>query len=254
MIRSPSSPLFVPAADMLWFDRDGLHLGTFRVESRASSDIAKSSDGSSDRLETLLAIAFGKRLPPTQLATILAAAEISRRGDQALANIHLAMSRLARIPDPDGLEDRLARAKQTRPCNVQKYDPDQPRVPAGHGRESGRFGPGEGSTSAEPATSGVTETGQVRIASAAVALRTVSGPSFLAPGVTAEALAALGTFAVAIGGAAAVFGTIFVPSPNSTSIEGPLPRRSRPELPLRSRREGAAPARYRRQRRRRWTA
>ena len=208
---------------MLWFSRDGLHIGTFRVEPSALPDVAKSRDGLGDRLETLLAIAFAKRPQPAQLATILAAAEISRRGDQALANIRLAMSRLARIPDPDGLAERLMRAEQTQPREVHKYDPDQPRVPAGNGRESGRFGSGGGSTAAKPPTSHGAVSVQIRVASAFVALRAVSGPSFLAPGVAAEALAALGTFAVAIGGAAAVFGTIFVPSPNSTSIEGPLP-------------------------------
>lgn len=62
------------------------------------------------------------------------------------------------------------------------------------------------------------------VATAAVAAATYIKvpPSFLGS-LTTETLAALTSYAAGLGGAAAVFGTLFVPSPNSATVSGVLP-------------------------------
>ncbi len=118
------------------------------------------------RAEALLAIAFRGRLPPDRLRTIAEAAAHARRGDHALANLRLAFASPTRVPEPDAIALRMELACQALDGGVpplallkaldladqdgsarssalaRTYDPDQPRVPAGHGRESGRWGEG----------------------------------------------------------------------------------------------------------------
>ena len=103
----------------------------------------------------------------------------------------------------------LLNAVLEKPSCLAKNETDQPRVPAGHGRQSGEFG-----SAGSGASSG---------ASAAVAAAARAAPSVLTSAVSAEALAALSSFAFALGGAAAVFGTLFVPTPNSATTSGALP-------------------------------
>jgi hypothetical protein len=90
-------------------------------------------------------------------------------------------------------------------------------VPAGNGRKSGEFASGSGEGSGAPATDPTVRT------TAAVAAAARTTPSFVTAGISAEALAALGTFALSLGGATAVFGTLFVPTPNSATATGPVP-------------------------------
>jgi len=137
-----------------------------------------------------------------------------------------------------------------------KYDPDQPRVPAGSGRESGRWASSEGGGSgatfkptvtisparlddtqnptsptvsvdagalAAPASGMLGASGEM----IGVEAGTIEGGELTAGLFTAgetsafiEGLAALG---LAIGGAGAVLGLIFVPSPNDVTSEGEVP-------------------------------
>lgn len=177
-------------------------------------------------LEAMLAVAFRKRLSKSVQRSVTAALDDSRRGDQGLANLRLAVVRHARIADAEDLPLRMAEAKRLLATGLstdellagfavdgatdglKKFDPEQLRVPAGSGRESGRWAGGQGSTP------GAVATGAIAFAPSEAPL--------LAPSLGAETLAALATFAETVG-LAAVLGTLFVPSPNATSRSGPLP-------------------------------
>ena len=69
--------------DVIWFDRDGLHLGS--VDPMQIPVSNRADAGERLRVETMLAIAFRKRLTPYHLEAISKAATISRDGNQALA-------------------------------------------------------------------------------------------------------------------------------------------------------------------------
>ena len=176
---------------------------------------------SSTRLECVLAVAFRRRLSPDQLVTIIEAASLSRRGEQALANFQLATSRLLRIPDAENVdrrleltgilldggmaaEDLLEKLQIRSPFRalLSKYSQDEARVPAGNGRASGRFGTGTG----------------VR-----PALLAAAPPSLLASTVGTVTLKALATLATAATGIVAVLGVIFVPWQRSSTTSGSLP-------------------------------
>jgi hypothetical protein len=121
------------------------------------------------RLLALLAAAHLHPPSALGLAHLRKAADRWRDGDDTLALIHLAHSGLDRLREPATdakrlfLADRLLgagfrpdvvmKALQT-PSPGQatlKYDPDQPRVPAGSGRTSGQWADGDG-TAAGPTT------------------------------------------------------------------------------------------------------
>lgn len=134
--------------------------------------VAAKLDRAPDRLEALLAIAFRRRLAPHLLQHIVEAAQDSFRGDQGLANMRLALAGLSRLPAAEDLPQRLAMADVLladgmtpsdllRALELEgvgdglvKYDPGQPRVPAGSGQESGRWTSGEGGSAPAPAAVG----------------------------------------------------------------------------------------------------
>ena len=153
---------------------------------------------------------------------------------------------------PDGVGLFAARTLQATglPAGLKKYSPDQPRVPAGNGRASGRFGSTGGSAGARsdssgrsaesssylsyadepaaeearaPSPPGAPTAGEAAVAEAvagdgaaagieATADTAVEG-TILGP-LSADALAGLGAVAAGFAGAAAAFGLIFIPSPN----------------------------------------
>ena len=133
--------------------------GTRLVRMAALGRLALDTDR--ERLLALLSIATNRAVPPAVLTSIEAAAGHWYRGDKALANLRLIFANLPRLSDPgDAL--RLQQAASLldggmTPRALLKaldrdgmdfthghYDPDQPRVPAGNGRESGRWGEGAG--------------------------------------------------------------------------------------------------------------
>lgn len=118
-----------------------------------------------ERLLTMLSIVAGRPISATQvLDHVDAAALIWRRGDKALANLRLVFSSLPRLADRNAV-NRLALAEEildegtspiallkalwpdTAPTLTLNYDPEQPRVPAGHGADSGRWKPSTGTGS-----------------------------------------------------------------------------------------------------------
>ena len=141
------------------FGNEGLVLGAGTVLAKsggAGRDI--SIDPGEPRLRALLAAAHLRAPTVGQLAHLRKAAERWSQGQDALAAMHLVLSRMERLERPEAdahrlfLADGLLRAgfeaktiidaiEAGDPAfdRLQKYDPDQPRVPAGSGRASGQW-------------------------------------------------------------------------------------------------------------------
>jgi hypothetical protein len=185
------------------------------------------------RLLALLAAAHGRPMSPDLPRHLGEAFAHWRGGDKALANIRLAFARIPRLDDRSDayrlfLAEELLDAGMS-PATLMKglgfdaparglakYDPNQPRVPAGSGRNSGRWGSGGGAAQA-PATS----------IPAPAAMRAASAPGTLAEGLFASAeggafLSSLETLASAVG-SAALLGAIFVPTPAGVISHGAMP-------------------------------
>ncbi len=105
------------------------------------------------------AAAFGKAVSPLVLGNLSRASEQWSRGDKCLAYIHLAHAGLPAIDEAGAIrlalcEEALALGCAPRaiykaldvepPPSFRKFDADQPRAPAGSGRESGRWTSGAG--------------------------------------------------------------------------------------------------------------
>ena len=140
------------------FTDEGLVLGagTILAPSAGSSrDI--SIDPSDPRLRALLTAAHIGEPRALALSHLQKAAERWREGDDALAAMHLTLSRLDRLAQPEADALRLfvaaalldAEAVPTAIARsvsdghaesgyLSKFDPNEPRVPAGSGRPSGQ--------------------------------------------------------------------------------------------------------------------
>jgi hypothetical protein len=109
-----------------------------------------------ERLLSLLGVSYRDQVPPGIVKNIEKASEQWGLGEKALAHIHLAFTGLPRLESAndayrlylaealldDGLPPRemLAELGLFRAMRqLDKFDPDQPRVPAGSGRESGQW-------------------------------------------------------------------------------------------------------------------
>ncbi len=201
--------------DAVWVQDGALRLGR--------TNLTLSCDGGQDQLEALLTLAFQRRLPDPLMTSVLDATRLSRDGNQVQANLRLAFARLARVPSAEDWPARLAKAhdlmarglrgdalvRAVERDHLGKYDDEQPRVPAGYGRESGRF-----------TSDG--DSGQVASHAATAAAAIARAAPLLAPEVGAGTLAALSALAGSVG-FAAVLGLLFVPTPNATADGGPLP-------------------------------
>ena len=192
------------------------------------------------RMATLLAAAYGRPLSPDVFLHIEGAFEQWRRGDKALANIRLAFARLPRLEDHSSVtrlfhaEDLLERGVSPRPlmlafgfapevADLAKYDPNEPRVPAGSGRSSGQWTSGAAGSqqSAEAASPGPTISATAAVMGAASEHGTLAEALFVAV-TSSEFLTGLAALGSAVG-AASVLGTIFVPWQNRPFVEGPIP-------------------------------
>ncbi len=129
------------------FEKDG------RGKGRETSHLLL--DGHEARLLSLLTAAYGEPVAEGVLEKIRRAAEFWCASEKALAQIHLAFMGLPKIDEADAYRLFLAGTaleKGASPSellkalgfpraarNIEKYNPDQPRVPAGSGRESGQW-------------------------------------------------------------------------------------------------------------------
>lgn len=107
------------------------------------------------RVMALLALAFERPVKPFVAAKTARACERWNEGEKALAHIHLAHVGLAVRDEERALRlfaaNELLKSGVTpqallkaqgfdpAPLALLRYHPDQPRVPAGNGRESGRW-------------------------------------------------------------------------------------------------------------------
>ena len=113
---------------------------------------------SSERLEALLAVAYGRERARRSLGHVQAAASRWAKGDKSRAELHLALARLDRLQAPRDVARRLFMADGLMRAGVApkaiidaldvapsageatfKFNPDQPRVPASSGRASGQW-------------------------------------------------------------------------------------------------------------------
>lgn len=222
---------------------DGLRLGCgtvlVRMAMTRSGDLCLAIDADQERLLALLSAAYARQVDPAVVKQIKRASAQWQRGEKANAHIELAFARLPRLrPGEDAFrlflaEDLLAQGMTPRSLARQlgfdptllKYDPDQPRVPVGSGRQSGRWTSG-GADLIAPSTGRGGEANRTHVTTEAffgAAAARAGVDSFLGT-TAAESLEALATFAARFTVPTAVLGALFIPSPNeSISAQGTLP-------------------------------
>jgi hypothetical protein len=133
-------------------------------------------DGEEERILTLLAIAYRGDVPGAKMGIFRRVSKHWQGGDKCLAAILLAQSGLpeidedvayrlslaARLIDAGVTPRELPRELGLNPVqlDVSKYDENQPRVPAGNGRESGQWtsGGASGPAPSEGRSAGATST------------------------------------------------------------------------------------------------
>ena len=189
----------------------------------------------------LLSAAYANAIAPSMLGNIERAAKAWSEGDDCIAYIHLAHSRLPALQDPYEAARRLfivdAFMKSgTSPRAVFEafhfgvayidavekfFNPDEPRVPAGSGRTSGEWTDSEEAGGGDAARAGTA--GQEEQESSLLGRAPLPVASFLGELNAAQA-AELAAYAwrvlSAVGAATAVFGLLFIPSPNAIRVEG----------------------------------
>lgn len=149
------------------FSERGLTLGHGTVLVRVATGLSgAAAEAASLRAASLYAIAAGVPLSKAARAGLQAAITHWTSGDKALAQLRLVFADLPRLDSPADAE-RLAEAadlldRGVSPASLMKrfglepyddfakFDPAQPRVPAGSGRESGRWTDGAASPAASP--------------------------------------------------------------------------------------------------------
>lgn len=200
----------IPISTVLHLTSEGLVLGsgTLLVAADAARRLS-SLRGQEARVLALLSAAYNRAVPPSVLGNIERAAKSWREGDDALAYIHLAHAGLPELQEPRTAAQRLFLADELMkaggkpraifeildldPTSIdafeKRYNPAEPRIPAGSGRISGRW------------------------------TRLLSWLGNL----TAVQAAELDVFAARFGGWGAVFGLLFIPSLNRLRVEGEVP-------------------------------
>lgn len=179
------------------------------------------------RLLALLSAVCGRQINPRVMHQVSRASDCWSRGDEVLANIELAYARFPRLQTEEDAfrlflaENLLAQGMSPRDLAIAlgfdprllKYDPNEPRQPAGSGRPSGRWIRG-GDDEAEDSSSTLRS---AEAAVAALATSLVESPSLAATAwMTAAASVSLGVIAFA--------GAMVIPTPNSGGVyEGDVP-------------------------------
>ncbi len=123
-------------------------------------------NGEKERILTLLSIAHRCAVPPAVFGFLRRASKHWRSGDKTLACMQLSQSGLGKLDEEGayrlslaaelieaGFTPReLARELGLSPVqfDISKYDENQPRVPAGNGRESGRWTSADGTPAVAP--------------------------------------------------------------------------------------------------------
>lgn len=231
----------------------GLVFGAGTVLARMTRDAygAPRLDVNADwqRVFALLAVAYGRTVPHDVFRHMEAASEQWRRGDKALANIRLAFARLPRLEShadayrlfhaeellERGVSPRavmLAFGFEPEVADLAKYDPNQPRIPAGSGRQSGEWGSG----GSAPTSTGAAHTGSASVTITPLptegkgsealvgAAGARAGVDAILGEIALAAREALGAFALRFTIPTAVLGALIIPSPDEgISAQGTLP-------------------------------
>jgi hypothetical protein len=140
----------------LSLEKEGVVLGANTILAKRNNDGAL--DSNEARTFTLLAVAYGNPVDRSVLGKIDRASEHARAGNEAMAAMHIALAGLPVLRDPEDAAKRLFIAdglmeKGIAPRDIwtalefdpapldalTKFNPDEPRVPAGSGRPSGRW-------------------------------------------------------------------------------------------------------------------
>lgn len=148
----------------LHIDENGLSLGAGTLLTPMGTDASGAPvlllDGQEQRILAILSIGYRKPVSIAALKFIKRASMQWSKGEKAIAHFELAYARLPRFETrsearwlfyADGLvkfgvsPQALMRARglDTREVDLLKYNADQPRVPAGHGRQSGQWTSGD---------------------------------------------------------------------------------------------------------------
>jgi hypothetical protein len=235
----------IPISPVLNLTPEGLVLGAGTVLVPADGPRQlQSLRGREARVLALLSAAYDKAIAPSVLGNIERAAKAWREGDDCLAYIHLAHSGLRELQDSYEAARRLFvvdgfMKAGTSPRDVFEalhfggayidavekfFNLDEPRVPAGSGRTSGEWTDSEGTGGEEAAREkpdGDETRGPSLLGRAPLPLASFLGE------LNAAQAAELGTYALrvlsSVGVATAVFGLLFIPSPNSIRVEGEVP-------------------------------
>lgn len=161
----------------LSLEKDGLVLGAQTVLAKRAHDGGLEADEA--RLLTLLAVAYGGPVDVSVLGSVRRASKQMRAGDECLAAMHIALAGLPKLADPsdaarrifiadnllaDGVSPRdiwAALEFDSAPLDaLEKYNSDEPRIPAGSGRPSGQWTSGESSSGAEGFWPAIARAGQ----------------------------------------------------------------------------------------------
>lgn len=153
---------YTPLHCMMTFDGDELVLGAETKLAIAESDSPGGGGGSAAkeaRVVALLSAAYRRPIASSTLTHIQRALVKQSVGEATLALVHLALAGLPKLASPmddarrlfmadglmkEGVNPRtILRALELDESRLdqleRRYNPDQPRVPAGNGRESGQW-------------------------------------------------------------------------------------------------------------------
>jgi hypothetical protein len=236
----------VPISTALCLVREGLVLGAGTVIVAADGERRlRSPRVDEGRVLALLSAAYGRAVAPSVLGNIERAAKAWCEGDDRLAYIHLAHAGLQPLDNVRAGAYRLFLADcAMKHCAshravlealhldaryidaVEKlYNPNEPRVPAGSGRTSGEWTDGEETSGDVAATQGAAGEGEQ--GSSLLGRMPLPAASFLGE-LDASQIAELSAYASRLLGpgvaaAVAMFGLLFIPSPNNIKVEGEVP-------------------------------
>jgi hypothetical protein len=135
-----------------------LMLGATTLLAKGGCSSALDTQNEEARLVTLLSVAYGRTVELTALGALRRAAKQAEAGNDALTAMHIALAGFSTLRNPadaarrifiaDGLLAKgvsprdifVALEFDPRPLDeLEKYNPDEPRVPGGSGRTSGEW-------------------------------------------------------------------------------------------------------------------
>jgi hypothetical protein len=235
----------VPIRPAMTFTDQGLVLGADTVLLPAHGPHRLHSlQGREAQVLALLSAAYGKAVAPAVLGNIERAAKSWGDGEECLAYIHLAHSRLQAPDDvraaayrlfvaehamkaglsPSAVFEALSIGRSDIDAVEKAYNPEEPRVPAGSGRTSGQWTDNEQTSGDHKENE---ETAEEKPPGSSLAEAPVPPAAGFLAELTAAQVAELGAYALRIlgpaGAATAVFGLLFIPSPNNVRVEGEVP-------------------------------